>query len=99
MSNYTQARAQQLGFDYYQWVTSQDERVSIGMGGHKYLNGRIYKYSEPTAKIDAYSNCGHPGQRINCRCTQVSIIPAPNQEFKKVKDAVSGDYYILVEKE
>lgn len=98
VSGYTQARAQQLGFEYYQWVTAGDERVSTGKGGHKVLNGRIYKYSEPSAIIDSYGNKGHPSTRVNCRCTQVSVIPQPNQEFKLVKDSVAGDYYILIEK-
>lgn len=98
VSGYTQARAQQLGFEYYQWVTAGDERVSTGKGGHRTLNARIYKYSEPTAIVDSYGNKGHPSTRVNCRCTQVSIIPQPNQEFKLIKDSVAGDYYILVEK-
>lgn len=98
VSGYTQARAQQLGFEYYQWVTAGDERVSTGKGGHRVLNGRIYKYSEPTAIIDSYGNKGHFSTRTNCRCVGVSIIPQPNQEFKLIKDSVAGDYYILVEK-
>ncbi|HFW6576139.1 TPA: phage minor head protein [Campylobacter jejuni] len=98
VSGYTQARAQQLGFEYYQWVTAGDERVSTGKGGHRTLNGRIYKYSEPSAIVDSYGNKGHPSTRVNCRCTQVSIIQQPNQEFKLIKDSVAGDYYILVEK-
>ena len=98
VSGYTQARAQQLGFEYYQWVTAGDERVSRGYGGHRVLNDRIYKYSEPTAIIDTYGNKGHPSTRVNCRCNQVSVIPQPNQEFKLVKDSLAGDYYILIEK-
>lgn len=66
VSGYTQARAQQLGFEYYQWVTAGDERVSTGKGGHKVLNGRIYKYSEPGAIVDNYGNKGHPSTRVNC---------------------------------
>lgn len=98
VTGYTQARAEQLGFEYYQWVTSGDERVSKGKGGHSVLNDRIYKYSEPTAIIDSYGNKGHVSNRVNCRCVGVSVIPKPNQEFKLIKDSVAGDYYILVEK-
>lgn len=98
VSGYTQARAVQLGFEYYQWATSHDERVSTGKGGHKILDGRIYKYSEPTAIIDSYNTKGHPSYRVNCRCSQISVILEPNQELKRVKDSVAGDYYILTEK-
>ena len=98
VSGYTQARAEQLGFEYYMWVTAGDERVSKGKGGHRILNGRIYKYAEPSAIADTYNTKGHPSFRVNCRCLQVSIIPQPNQEFKLVSDSVAGDYYILVEK-
>ncbi len=63
---YHNARASELGFDYYVWNTSKDERVSKGDGGHIHLQGRIYKYSEPTAIIDSYGNKGHCGQRVNC---------------------------------
>ena len=65
-NDYHAARAQELGFDYYVWNTSQDERVSTGKGGHIHLNGRIYKYSEATAIIDSYGNKGHTGDRVNC---------------------------------
>ena len=96
--NYNMARAEGLGFEYYQWITSNDERVSKGKGGHIHLNNRIYKYNEPTAIIDSYGTKGHTGQRCNCRCEQIPILPNFNQEFKKVKDSQAGDYYVLVEK-
>ena len=92
---YTQARAEALGFNYYQWSTAGDSRVSRE---HKHLNGRIYKYGEPTAIIDSYGNIGKPGDRVNCRCLALSIIIQPGQEVKKVSDSVWGDYYILIEK-
>ena len=98
ISGYTQARAQQLGFEFYRWETAHDERVSKGEGGHKILNGRIYRYDTPTAVIDSYGNKGHCGDRVNCRCVAVSIIPQLNQEFKLIKDDNAGDYYIIVDK-
>lgn len=98
VAQYTQAKSQSLGFNYYSWVTAGDERVSKGKGGHKYLNNRIYSYSEPTAVIDSYGNKGHPSQRVNCRCSQVSIILNENQELVKVKDSLRGDYYKVIEK-
>jgi len=98
ISNYQNARAQELGFKYYMWITSNDERVSKGEGGHIYLNNRIYAYDNPTAIIDSYKNKGHPAQRVNCRCSAISVMPSPTQELKLVKDSAHGDYYELVEK-
>ncbi|TLD85816.1 minor capsid protein [Helicobacter sp. MIT 05-5294] len=57
------AKAQQLGFEYYIWRTSGDSRVSEE---HKRLNGRIYSFKNPTAVIDSYGNVGHTAQRVNC---------------------------------
>ena len=98
ISNYQNARAQELGFKYYMWITSNDERVSKGEGGHIYLNNRIYAYDNPTAIIDSYKNKGHPSVRVNCRCSAISVMPSPTQELKLVKDSAHGDYYELVEK-
>lgn len=98
VSGYNQARVQQLNFEFYRWQTAEDERVSTGKGGHKQLNGRIYKYSEPTAIIDTKGTRGSVGQRVNCRCVALPVIIEPNQEVKKVKDSANGDYYIIVEK-
>ena len=95
---YHNARASELGFDYYVWNTSKDERVSKGDGGHIHLQGRIYKYSEPTAIIDSYGNKGHCGGRCNCRCVGVSVMLNPNQALKRVKDSKHGDYYEIIEK-
>lgn len=92
VSDFTQARSQQLGFKYYRWVTSRDERVSQE---HKHLEGRIYAYDNPTAYIDKNKNIGHPSQSVNCRCHAVSVILEPNQELKLVKDANHGDYYVI----
>lgn len=90
---YTQARAQQLGFQYYIWLTSNDERVSKGKGGHDKLNNRIYKYDNPTAIIDSYGNIGEPSKRVNCRCIAAPFILKPGVELILVKDSVAGDYY------
>lgn len=92
VSDFTQARSQQLGFTHYRWVTSRDERVSQE---HKHLEGRIYAYDNPTAFIDKNKNIGHPSQRVNCRCHAVSVILDANQELKLVKDANHGDYYVI----
>ena len=98
ISSYNQARAESLGFKYFVWQTSKDERVSTGKGGHAQLDGRIFAYDNPTAVIDSYGHTGGVGVRPNCRCTAIPIIPSFTQELKKVKDSQNGDYFILVEK-
>lgn len=98
VTSYQMARAEALGFEYYVWRTSQDERVSTGKGGHKVLNGRIYKYNEPTAVIDSYGNVGHCSQRVNCRCVPLSVYLQQDEKLVKVRDSVNGDYYKIVKK-
>ena len=63
------------GAEYFEWSTSKDERVSTGFGGHKQLDGKIYRYDEPERYpiIDSYGNRGLPAQRVNCRCTALSV--------------------------
>ena len=94
-TNYAMARASSLGFDYYVWDTSHDERVSTGKGGHRQLQGRIYRYDKDTAIVDSYGNVGHCGSRVNCRCVPLTLMLEPNQKLKLVKDSYAGDYYVL----
>lgn len=77
-------RARQIGLEYYYWDTQMDERVSTGKGGHKQLNGKIFKWDEPEAVIDAYGNVGHPKDRVNCRCRRRWVLPKPGQKFEKI---------------
>lgn len=81
-------RATQVGLEYYEWLTAKDERVSednkkTGMGGHKKLHGKIFRYDTPEAIIDYKGTKGHPSQRVNCRCTAVPIYVYPNQKVVK----------------
>lgn len=78
-------RARQLGLEYYYWDTQMDERVSTGKGGHKQLNGLIFKWDEPEAIIDSKGTKGHPKQRPNCRCRARWIILRAGQKMEKVK--------------
>ena len=94
-TNYAMARASSLGFDYYVWDTSHDERVSTGKGGHRQLQGRIYRYDKDTAIVDSYGNVGHCGSRVNCRCSPLVLMLEPNQKLKLVKDSYAGDYYVI----
>jgi len=98
IDGYNSAKTQALGFEYYVWTTSRDERVSTGSGGHDVLDGRIYKYDTPTAIIDSYGNVGHPSDRVNCRCRRRPLLLKEGQSLKLIKDATHGDYYELVEK-
>lgn len=78
-------RARQVGLEYYYWDTQMDERVSKGKGGHKQLNGKIFKWDEPEAIIDGYGNKGHPKDRVNCRCRRRWVFPRAGQKFEKIK--------------
>lgn len=102
-----QARAQSSGYEYYIWITANDERVSgnpsgkypNAKGGHYHLDGRIYKYGEPTAIIDSYGTKGTCGERVNCRCTSGAVYLMPNEELRLIKDSEHGDYYEIVNKD
>lgn len=85
-------RAEDVGFQYYEWITAGDERVSTGVGGHKQLNGKIFRYDKAEAIIDKKGNKGHPAQRVNCRCTSAPIYLEANQKI--VKDTIG---YKIVE--
>lgn len=63
------------GAEYFEWRTAKDERVSTGPGGHKQLDGKIYKYGEEDRYpiIDSYGHRGLCSQRPNCRCTAMSV--------------------------
>ena len=95
LDGYATARSQTLGYEFYIWITSRDERVSKGKGGHRQLDQRIYKYDTPTAVIDSYGNIGSPSQRVNCRCRRRPLLLKEGQELELVKDNYSGDYYII----
>lgn len=87
------ARCEQMGLKYYEWHTAEDERVSTGKGGHKQLNGKIFRYDKPEAIIDSYGNRGHPAQRVNCRCIALGVFLEPGQSVKRAKD---GYGYVVV---
>lgn len=93
LNNLIRAKAAQYGGEYYEWQTSKDERVSKGYGGHKVLQGRIYKYNDSSAIIDSYGNKGHPGDRVNCRCIPTTIFLDVGEELELIKDSNSGNYY------
>lgn len=92
MERYQMETAKELGFEYYEWSTSGDERVS---SQHKPLDGRYYRYDMPTAIIDSKGTLGIPGQRVNCRCTALPLFTEITDKFTRVENSTQGDYFIL----
>lgn len=92
MERYQMELAEDLGFEYYEWSTSRDERVS---SEHKPLDKRYYRYDTPTAIIDKKGTIGIPGQRVNCRCTALPLFTETTDKFIRVTDPKQGDHFIL----
>lgn len=66
----TQARAEDLGLDWYVWQTSEDQRVRPS---HRKMQGVLVRFNEPPspeALIGQRSTLGHygAGNCPNCRC-------------------------------
>lgn len=66
-SDLNRIRHQQAGITQYRWLTSRDERVRAR---HRDLEGKVYKYGEPTGAEGGLP----PGQPIRCRCVAVGIV-------------------------
>lgn len=60
-------RHEQAGITEYIWSTSRDERVRER---HRALEGKIYKYGQPTGAEEGLP----PGQPIRCRCVARAIV-------------------------
>ena len=88
------------GIEYYIWNTAHDERVSTGKGGHKQLDGKIYKLHETDESrkpiIDSYGNRGLPSQRPNCRCNMLAVFLEDNETIEYNKK--SRKYEIIKKK-
>jgi SPP1 gp7 family putative phage head morphogenesis protein len=72
----TQARAQSIGLNWYQWGTSEDQRVRTS---HKKMDGVLCRFNEPPAPealIGEKSSLGHyaPGGCPNCRCLALPLV-------------------------
>lgn len=76
------------GIEFFEWSTSKDERVSTGYGGHKQLDGKIYKWGdvEHYPVCDSYGHKGVPSQRVNCRCTAKAVLLEKDYEAKQLSD-------------
>lgn len=81
------------GVEFFEWMTANDERVSTGFGGHKQLDGKIFKWGDNAHYpiIDTYGHRGVPGQRVNCRCTARGIILQRDYEAHRTAE---GDWII-----
>jgi SPP1 gp7 family putative phage head morphogenesis protein len=66
-SDLNRQRHTQAGITEYTWRTSRDERVRAL---HRSLDGRVYRYDEPTGA----ENGERPGQPIRCRCIAQALV-------------------------
>lgn len=77
------------GIEFFEWCTAHDERVSTGKGGHKQLDGKIYKWgdTEHYPITDSYGNRGTPqNNRPNCRCVAKAVILMKEYTAKQLSD-------------
>ncbi len=81
------------GVKFFIWRTAEDERVSTGYGGHKQLNGKIYKWGDVAhyPVVDSYGHRGLPGQRPNCRCDAEAVFLRTGAKARQTSD---GDWII-----
>ena len=81
------------GIEFFYWETREDERVSTGYGGHKQLQGKIYKWGDTAhyPVVDSYGHRGVPHQRVNCRCTARAVLLRKNYQARQTRD---GDWVI-----
>ena len=77
-------RHKEAGFDHYIWRTSQDERVRAR---HRALEGKTYKYDEPTGAEDGLP----PGQPIRCRCVAQAVVDFSMPEAVKPKQKMVAE--------
>lgn len=70
----TRARAEDLGLNWYQWVTSEDARVRKS---HKKMNGVLVNWSDPPSPElligEKSEGHYHAGNIYNCRCPALPI--------------------------
>ena len=69
VSNLTQARAESVGSEGYQWATVRDAQVRPS---HKAMDGKYVSWSDPPT-LDGLR--GHAGSIPNCRCYAIPLIP------------------------
>ena len=58
------------GIEEYEWSTSKDQRVR---DGHKALEGKRFKWSDPPVVDDKTGRRCHPGEDYQCRCVALPV--------------------------
>lgn len=66
-SDLNRIRQEQAGVTSYTWMTSHDERVRER---HRKLDGKVYKWGEPTGAEEGLP----PGKPIQCRCIARGVV-------------------------
>lgn len=66
-SDMNRIRHEQAGIKEYTWLTSRDERVRER---HRALDGKVYRYGEPTGAEGGLA----PGQPVRCRCVAQAVV-------------------------
>lgn len=91
--NLNEMAMRDAGVEFFEWSTAHDERVSTGYGGHKQIDGKIFKWGDNAhyPVIDTYGNRGVPGQRVNCRCTARPVLLQKDFQARQTAD---GDWVI-----
>jgi SPP1 gp7 family putative phage head morphogenesis protein len=77
-----QTTQRDAGITKYRWSTSKDSAVRGRPGGvyakskenHWALEGKVFSWNEPPI-IPGTSERAHPGERIQCRCVAVPVVP------------------------
>lgn len=75
-SSFTEARAQNIGLPWYEWLTSKDQRVRKS---HQKMDGVLVSWANPPspeALVGIRSTLGHyhAGRAPNCRCPAVPLV-------------------------
>ena len=91
--NLNEMSQRDAGIEFFEWMTANDERVSTGYGGHKQLDGKIYKWGDTAHYpiIDSYGHRGTPATRVNCRC---SALPVVLRKDFVARQTAQGDWVI-----
>ena len=72
----TQARAETVGSDGYQWQTVNDAAVRPS---HRAMSGKFVRWDSPPT-LDGLT--GHAGALPNCRCFAIPLIPMPGEPVR-----------------
>lgn len=86
-ANFTQARAEATGSQFYRWHTSHDSRVREM---HADLDGKIFSWnSPPVAGIGKGGEelRAHPGCIFNCRCTAERLFVGLNFDVSDLESS------------